>query len=435
MKFSIFISFLRPPLLQIVIGIVISFLVLAACNPLTALSGQRSVTSTPKLVTQSSTPLASTPTVTATSKPSETPTSTRQPEVRLASGEALTEYQETLFNDLEAAFEKNWEYWAGAKPPLVDINSWNQRIPYVFVDGKNPYSLGAAWGFPGESLVYSFAWSHKGPVTTPPTDYDQSGEVLPLSNPLRLSRAGTEENGTVYQLGWYGEKWVRIDVTTKTIEKVINDQGVFEGGDGILKNLEERCSTPVIYKGSYQGVEIPVQLSTDKSYINYSVILRDPSYSGRLSEVAAKLMYYWWELKNRGKSIDDFMVAWKNGTAENVVVEANFPSNSEYKALPANVNLKGFSMHFVLVDANNWRWKGKLFNKPNKQGDVGIYTSGSELVVLMGICNNHISFSRPLDTDPYGPEVDFLAALSKVTGDIAPFQAIRGSLQIDKVCK
>jgi hypothetical protein len=405
--------------------------VLAACTPHAPASVTEAATATPTVKPPATeTPK---PTVTVTLAPSDTPTVTSTPEIRFNTGGEMTEYQKGLFRDTEEAFRKNWEYWAGAKPPLVSKDAWNQRTAYIFVDGKNPYSLGVVWEFPGEALGYSFAWSHKGPVTTSPTENDQNGGVLLLSNPLRLTRTGTEENGTEYQLGWYGGKWVRVDVKTKTVEKVINDQGVFEGGDGILNNLEERCPNPVIYKGKYQGVEIPVQLSTDSSYINYSVRLRDPGYAGKLSEISAKLLYYWWELKNRGKLIEDFMATWKSGSLDSVQVEANFPSNTEYKAVPANVNLQGLTVHFVLVDHNNWKWRGKLFNKPNTSGGVGIYTNGSELVVLVGICNNHIGHTHS-DIDPYGPEVD-LVGLGLVTGSFSTFYPIRNTLQVVRQCR
>jgi hypothetical protein len=211
---------------------------------------------------------------------------------------------------------------------------------------------------------------------------------------------------------------------------------IFEAGGRILIKLEERCLKPLIYKGSYQGVSIPVQLSTDNSYIDPSVELSSDNYANRLSEAAAGFLYYWWWTKNMHKTIDDFMSEWKKGTVTDLAVSINNPSNTEYKPVRTNINIQSLRMHIVFVDSSNWKWRGKLSTDPHAQGEFGIYISGSEMIFLVGVSYNHMIHNLP--NDPYGPQNDLVTALWRGSGSISGphFMPLHeGSLKIVRSCR
>jgi hypothetical protein len=178
------------------------------------------------------------PTLTKTAERTPTLTSTpKPPEVKLNSGGPMTPEQQAVFKSQETAFKGWWDYWSHASPRLVDPNAWAQRIAHVYADPLNPTSLGVSYEFPGQDgLYYALPWSNGAPATTAETKYDANGGVLQYTDPLRLNATGTLEDGTKYQVVWYGGRWVRADSAGK-IREVIDNKGVFQKYDGVISGV------------------------------------------------------------------------------------------------------------------------------------------------------------------------------------------------------
>ncbi len=242
--------------------------VLSACNP-GGISSPALVETIPLTATIetviTNTPVVPTPTPTETLVP-PTATATSTPETRLNSRVLMTPEQQAAFTSQEAAFKSWWDYWSNANPPLVDPNVWAQRIAHIYADPLNPTNLGVTFEFPGQDgLYYALPFSNGAPVTTAETKYNASGGAQINTVPLRPMVSGTEADGTQYQLGWYGGRWVRVDANNKTIRilEVVDNDGVFMKmvatelkTSGDLKNLPVIGDDTVVFEsGEVQGVE------------------------------------------------------------------------------------------------------------------------------------------------------------------------------------